>query len=612
MSSAAVITNFSAEQLEIINLPVNARALVSAAAGTGKTHVLAGRLTRLIEAHGLSAGDDVLVLSFSRAAVAELRRRIGGLAGDARYVGVATFDSFATRILSAAEPDGSWTSLDYESRIRSAVDLLSGSRASDEMKLVRHVLVDEIQDLVGPRAEMVMALLRRAEAGFTLFGDPAQAIYGYQAAKQGATPACPELFAWVRRHFAADLVTLQLTYDYRAATPQTRAVAAVGPRLREPAPDQATVSHELRTIFLGLPTVGLTAARRMLARETEGSSALLTRTNGEALVLSRALFKAGVPHRYQRRGEEKAAPAWLSELTTGLSVTHATRVMLDSRLERIAAAISVSPDTLYGLLRALGPGHGREIDLRRIADRVREEDLPEDLNDVGPSSVVVSTIHRAKGLEFDRVLLTGPSDRDTDDSGEENRILYVGLSRARREIFHVERPDTTGLSRDPTSGRWTRRGFGSAQWKVREFEVIGRDAHPLHPAGAWLLEADVGDTQDYLRTMVKPGDPVALELLREQPCGSSAAHYAIYHDGHAVGLTSKEFGRALGRALGVRRRTPWPQRIDGLHVELVDTAAGLAWVGEADGLGSCGLWLRVRVFGLGVLRFGTGEGPEGD
>ena len=70
----------------------------------------------------------LLVLSFSRAAVAELRRRITGLAGDARYVGVATFDSFATRILAAAEPDGPWLRLDYESRIRSAVDLLSGHR----------------------------------------------------------------------------------------------------------------------------------------------------------------------------------------------------------------------------------------------------------------------------------------------------------------------------------------------------------------------------------------------------------------------------------------------------------------------------------------------------
>jgi hypothetical protein len=594
---------FSAEQREIVNLPADAYTLVSAAAGTGKTHALAGRLTKLIEADGLGAGDDVLVLSFSRAAVAELRRRIGGLAGDARYVGVATFDSFATRILASAEPDGPWQCLDYESRIHSAADLLSGQQPLDEVQLVRHVLVDEIQDLVGARAQLVIALLRRAEVGFTLFGDPAQAIYGHQ----GATSASPDLYTWVRGHFAADLITLQLTQDYRAVTPQTRAVADIGARLREPAPDHSMVSHELRTIFLALPTSGLTAARRMLIREALGTSAFLTRTNGEALVLSRALFDAGVLHRYQRRGQEKAAPAWLSELAVGFSETHLTQAMLSRRLERAAENIPASPDALYGLLRALGPGRGREVDLRRVADRVREGNLPEDLNEVVSSQVVVSTIHRAKGLEFDRVLVTGPWDHDAGDPGEENRVLYVALSRARREIFHVDRPDTAGLSRDLATRRWVRREFGPARWKVHEFEVTGQDTHSLHPAGAWLLQADVGDTQEYLRAVVGPGDPVMLELLGPQPGGDSVAHYAVYHEGHAVGLTSEAFGAVLGRALGLGRRTTWPQRISGLHVELVDTVAGHGSVGQAYGLGASGLWLRVRVFGLGVLHFGNDE-----
>jgi len=71
------------EQRSIIDLPPSARTLVNAAAGTGKTHTLVERMTKLVERDDLSSGDDLLVLSFSRAAVAELRRRMALRGGDA-------------------------------------------------------------------------------------------------------------------------------------------------------------------------------------------------------------------------------------------------------------------------------------------------------------------------------------------------------------------------------------------------------------------------------------------------------------------------------------------------------------------------------------------------
>jgi hypothetical protein len=610
MTWPAVTDDFTLEQREIINLPVVAHALVNAAAGTGKTHVLAGRLAQLVERDGLSAGDDLLVLSFSRAAVAELRRRVSGLAGDARYVGAVTFDAFATRLLAAYDPNGNWSGRDYEGRISSAVDLLSSDSVVEELKLVRHVLVDEIQDLVGLRARLVMALLRRLDGGFTLFGDPAQAIYDHQLRNGNMSPTNAELYAWIRRQFAADLATPELMHNHRAETEQTQSIASVGAQLREPEPDQDAAAHQLRTIFLGLPTAGLRAARRMLVREEGGSSAVLTRTNGEALSLSRSLFDSGVPHRYQRRGEDKAAPAWLSQAVAGINEPRTTRTRLAERLGRIGEALSASPDTLFRLLRALDPGRGHEIDLRRIADRVRDEDLPEELNEVAPSSVVVSTIHRSKGLEFDRVLLIDPRAHDPNDLGAENRILYVGLSRARREIFHLDRPDTTGLRVDTATNRWIRRGFGPNRWKVYEFELTGRDTHSLHPAGAWLIEADVGETQHYLGTMVKPGDPLMIELSHQSVDGKPIAYFTVSHNGRPVGLTSEKFAMTLRRALGNHSRPVWPRRISGIHVELVDTVAGHASVGRKYGLGANGLWLRVRMFGLGVLQFEATAGPE--
>jgi hypothetical protein len=601
--------SFTAEQLKAVALPADARTLVEAAAGTGKTHTLAGRLTWLTECQGLSAGDQVLVLSFSRAAVGELRRRVAGLDGDARYVAAATFDSFATRILAAAEPDPDRIArMDYDTRIHAAVELLSGQAALDELQLVQHVLVDEVQDVVGARADLVMALLELNGAGFTLFGDPAQAIYDYQEDRPAGVP---DLFSRVQRRYSGKLISLELTHDHRSATPLAKRVASAGARLRLPEPDRQGVTHDLRSIFLSLPTVKVAAARRMVCRGDGDVSAFLTRTNGDALLLSRALFDAGTAHRYQRRGEEKVAPAWIAKLVAGLAENQVTRAALDERLKEVAVTTPADPDDLYSCLRGLSPGRGRTVDLLRVADRVREQNLPEDLNAVPTASVVVSTIYRAKGLEFDRVLLTGVQESQVGDSVQEDRVMYVALTRARREIFHVTRPDTAGLSIDRGTKRWVRRGFGQRRWKVREIEVTGQDAHAVHPAGTWLLKGQPVEVQEYLGSEVHAGDPVELQLIEGRMDDNSSVHYGICHQGHVVGLTSEGFGRSLGQVLGGRPHISWPQRIEGLHVELVDTVAGDVSVGRAHGLGNSGMWLRARVFGLGSLRFASGEEADG-
>src|SRR5262249_10339980 len=84
------------EQDAIAAAPPNARLLVTAGAGTGKTYVLVERLRRLADDYGLNLADDVLVVSFSRAAVGEIRRRLRSHGGAPAYGTVTTFDSFAT------------------------------------------------------------------------------------------------------------------------------------------------------------------------------------------------------------------------------------------------------------------------------------------------------------------------------------------------------------------------------------------------------------------------------------------------------------------------------------------------------------------------------------
>jgi DNA helicase II / ATP-dependent DNA helicase PcrA len=118
MSDGDITLN--AAQLAVAEAPIDSRRLVIAGAGQGKTEVVAARIGFLVDAEELSASSEILVLSFSRAAVTAVRTRLQ--ARDVPAANVRTFDSFAGQLLLDAEtePAGS-----YEARIRQATLLLT-------------------------------------------------------------------------------------------------------------------------------------------------------------------------------------------------------------------------------------------------------------------------------------------------------------------------------------------------------------------------------------------------------------------------------------------------------------------------------------------------------
>ena len=171
-------------QMDVIMRGSGERVLVTAGPGSGKTFTLVKRVARLV-ASGIRPSE-MLVMSFTRAAVTEVAGRIRG---DCEGVSeedtarmVRTFDSWATALL---RDDGGYGAdvlddMDYTDRIEAATALV-GSRP-EVIAGVRHLVVDEVQDLVGVRADLVLALIRSlpATCGVTLLGDPCQALYDYQ------------------------------------------------------------------------------------------------------------------------------------------------------------------------------------------------------------------------------------------------------------------------------------------------------------------------------------------------------------------------------------------------------------------------------------------------
>src|SRR5262249_23685955 len=132
---------------------------------------------------------NIWLVSFTRTAVREIRNRIAALVqweDRASAVRITTLDSHAWRLAQGFEGESAKKIFGgYEETIESVIKLLEErSEALEEyLASLEHFIVDEAQDLVGLRANLVYGLIGQLQAscGVTVFADDAQAIYGWSA-----------------------------------------------------------------------------------------------------------------------------------------------------------------------------------------------------------------------------------------------------------------------------------------------------------------------------------------------------------------------------------------------------------------------------------------------
>lgn len=597
------------EQAVIIERPAASRVIVLAAAGTGKTEVVVRRLAWLVGREDLLPGRDLLVLSFSRAAVGEVRRRLQRIDPKLSSARVVTIDSLASRLLATYGTDEEWLAEGYDGRIRAASELLGISGdAETELAGYRHVIVDEIQDLVGDRAEFVGAILTgiSGDTGFTVLGDPAQGIFDFQLDESRSKVTARQL---LRRLFdlepAPTVVTL--SHNYRAASPDADRAARYGAQIREAALSEADTPTDLRRLieddlYRLAKYDGATAARLLALRSSEEArtGAVLCRFNSQALVVSRALHNAGLPHRLQQAADDPPAAAWIARVLFGFQYSAMSRSQFDTALDNVDVPHADPDDTWRALKRVEGRRHA-ELSVRLLGTRIRTRRLGDDLVDLPRSNIVVSSVHRAKGLEWDLVFLCG-LEQVVDDPFSDSRLLYVAMTRTRDELYVLDEPDTRGMkSKDQADGRWVRRSPSGQQ--PLEMELLRSDVHTLDPAGTYMIHEDPISLQSYLATVVGAGDEVQLVLARSSVDGQPRAVYRIDHRGRPLGVTSEAFARAVWNnvAQSGTLEHGFPHQLSGARVYAVETVGGSSAAGQRAGFGSSGLWLAPRLHGLAEI-----------
>jgi len=442
-STGRPLPTWDPEQKAVVTAPADARLIVTAGPGTGKTAVACGRVAHLITEQDVEPSC-IMLLSFTRTAVAELRSRIATYVGcESRAAGIkiATLDATTWSLLSGLEPEADDLLGGYDTNIDRLRSMVTDGddEVLDYLEHIEQLVVDEAQDVLGNRAELVAQIIRRLNpnCGVTVLADACQSIYGFTnedgQADGGTLRSLVDLLP------AAQFRSAELTQLHRTSEDSlVRLLEATRPIIEDAKHGGPEGYARIRETILSTAPV-LDVGRDGLTPLISGRDDLMVlyRTRAEALSAASYLANADVPHRLRLSG----LPVWLHPWIAVLFSDFRGDIIEEADFNGRWAARNCG--SLPGSLTAATAwraclnvanhrGRVRVSQLRSVLSRARPP-IEFCLIDNGFEGPVVGTVHASKGREADDVLLFLPPERDEGVAwDEEARVLYVGVTRARR------------------------------------------------------------------------------------------------------------------------------------------------------------------------------------
>jgi DNA helicase II / ATP-dependent DNA helicase PcrA len=334
-----------------------------------------------------------------------------------------------------------------------------------------HLLVDEYQDVNPAQVELIG---RFVQAGRDLWvvGDDDQTLYAFRAADVRYTLDFPLKFRGAQIHV--------LDRNYRSAA---RIVAAAkrliaNNRARRDKNYQPVVLDAGEIVIRGYGTPEIEARQvakgvaKLLKEHSPRQIAVLYRVGSVGLALQPALQRLHIPYEVRGAGDlwqgvaARLVVGSLYYLREGESVEAMSRMggsrradIIRRKLDQAGNGDKHAFDAACRLVRNVVvtalPGKASERDraewtsivetvmtvalscrsLEELEEKISEHSRA--LRNPPENAVVLSTVHSAKGLEWEAVIMVGMEDGvlphfNNDDREEERRVAYVGITRAKR------------------------------------------------------------------------------------------------------------------------------------------------------------------------------------
>lgn len=616
-------------QREVIDAPPEDRLLVGAGPGTGKTAVACARVSQLIDQGGLEPSH-VWLISFTRTAVREIRDRIAAYLEDAAAayaVKIATLDSHAWTVHSGFDEEARLLG-SYEENIERVLDLVRKHEDVAEylFENVEHLVVDEAQDMVGIRADLVVEIIRRLSSvcGVTVFADEAQAIYGFADDReaQAGGVRVPPLPGIIRRGTAGAFRERELTEVHRTHCPQLLTIFSDTRRKVLTTADET--DNKLAEIRDEIIRLAHGAAPRLddgALTELEDAF-ILYRRRCDVLLTTSILTQNGIPHRVRMSGLPVCLTPWigaaLSEYTGPDLSRDRFMELWAGKVHGTSLAAHEPDDAWEHLVRIAGRTH-TVIEVRLLRQRLGRKQSPAELchAELGLRGPIVGTIHASKGREADTVHLMLPDTQGRDvDQDEEARVMFVGATRGRLRLL-IGCGYHHFASRVEASGRayclHTRDDRPRAQIEIGHDNDIGAEGLAgrsffATPAAVRASQSRIPSFADEIVSLVAESDRDANFAYRLKEDGQGQCLAVLSQSVNADLFT---VANAIQARLGGGRRRP-PDTIRHLHVRGVRTIVLLPDAPEAETLHepwrSSGIMLAPLVLGYSTAFFPLSRG----
>lgn len=520
-------------QMQLVTADEDRNILILAGPGSGKTRTVVHRCAYLIRVRRVQARS-VLVLCFNRSAATALRRRLFELIGDdANGVTVKTYHSLAMILTGASFADRAERGLNekirFDDLIRDAVKLLRGEREitgieADEIRErlldgYNHILVDEYQDIDQDQYNLVSALAGRtvedAEGKLSILavGDDDQNIYTFRGANVG----------FIRRfqsdyqagiHYLLEnyrstghiiAAANQLIGHNRDRMKTEREIRINTSRSKDPAGGRwAEIDPLIEGKVQLFEVADASRQAAVLAGEIERlrrldptltwtDCAVLSRTR-EALHPVRALLEQHrIPVTWTVDRDKVPRLYRIREIAGFLDVLKEKRKELTTAGGLISELHQRFPDEaetpwvsmLENLLQSFREETGDvELPVERAIEYLYETLTEQRRDHSFGGGVCLSTVHGAKGMEFNHVFMLDDGwagGRTIQEEEEERRTYYVGMTRARETLSLFEcgrqkNPHTGLLTTDAVARRRVSSTGASAAGIIdKRYELLGME-----------------------------------------------------------------------------------------------------------------------------------------